>query len=238
MLFKFVPTLVWLAAFSSLCETSSARLERDQHQAAEVASLSRLLPISHSPEENVEISRRAVLRQTNGFRRSRRGHRRRDDSDDSESPASSTLPTAAPAVQTNPSTLVLFSSESPPSSASASSSAAVPGPSSCFPSLGQNVPIPSSKATNESLSSWWCDERQEYAFLGKDSRCKKLGRKCVLDSLGGGFTTTGFSYDVSGCQSVADLTKDFKQMRGQFNARYVRLYGACDNKVRTLATLA
>jgi len=38
----------------------------------------------------------------------------------------------------------------------------------------------------------------------------------------------GFSYDLSTCPSLKKLRSDFKRMRTEFNARYVRFYSACD----------
>jgi len=67
-----------------------------------------------------------------------------------------------------------------------------------FPELGFKMP----STVPSSLDGWWTDPHTEYAFVG-------------------------FSYEISNCQSQAQLTKDFKNMRTKFNARYVRLYGAC-----------
>lgn len=39
----------------------------------------------------------------------------------------------------------------------------------------------------------------------------------------------GFSYGIDACQSQATLTREFKDARQNFNARYVRLYGVCDD---------
>ncbi|KAH8919913.1 glycoside hydrolase family 17 protein [Atractiella rhizophila] len=39
----------------------------------------------------------------------------------------------------------------------------------------------------------------------------------------------GFSYDVGECKSQAELAQDFSLMRSKFHARYVRMYGNCDN---------
>ncbi|KIY51326.1 hypothetical protein FISHEDRAFT_64331 [Fistulina hepatica ATCC 64428] len=55
-----------------------------------------------------------------------------------------------------------------------------------------------------SLSNWWCDPKTEYAFMG-------------------------FSYEVTECQSLSKLKREFSNARDTFGARYVRLYGACDN---------
>ena len=92
---------------------------------------------------------------------------------------------------------------------------------SCFPALGFTTPsnVPAS------TDGWWCDPVNEYAFLG-------------------------FSYEVTACelphnfflplfssifllylgQSLSQLQKDFANIRNNFNGRYVRLYGTCDNQ--------
>ncbi|KAG9316305.1 glycoside hydrolase family 17 protein [Chiua virens] len=56
----------------------------------------------------------------------------------------------------------------------------------------------------ESLDNWWCPMDTEYAFMG-------------------------FSYEVTTCQSPNQLNSDFADIKKNFNGRYVRLYGACDN---------
>jgi exo-beta-1,3-glucanase (GH17 family) len=56
-----------------------------------------------------------------------------------------------------------------------------------------------------STDGWWCDPADEFGFLG-------------------------FSYEITYCQSLAQLQTDFANMRKTFNSRYVRLYGACDNE--------
>lgn len=56
-----------------------------------------------------------------------------------------------------------------------------------------------------STDNWWCNPDTEYAFLG-------------------------FSYEVTACQSLSQLKKEFQDIRKTFNGRYVRLYGACDRK--------
>ncbi|KAN0105281.1 glycoside hydrolase family 17 protein [Russula decolorans] len=71
----------------------------------------------------------------------------------------------------------------------------------CFPSLGFKTP---SNVPN-SIDGWWCNATSEYAFLG-------------------------FSYEVTACQSLQQLKKDFADMRHTFHSRYVRLYGACDRE--------
>ncbi|KAI0305743.1 hypothetical protein B0F90DRAFT_1815321 [Multifurca ochricompacta] len=54
-------------------------------------------------------------------------------------------------------------------------------------------------------NGWWCDPSGEYAFLG-------------------------FSYEVTACQSLSQLQREFADIRNNFNGRYVRLYGACDGR--------
>lgn len=76
-----------------------------------------------------------------------------------------------------------------------------PKPSSgCFPSAGFNTP---DSPSGTPLEDWWCPRTSEYAFMG-------------------------FSYDVTGCPSKSAMTSDFKRMRNEYGARYVREYGACD----------
>ena len=94
-----------------------------------------------------------------------------------------------------------------------------PSRSSCFPALGFNMPNTVPKDT----TGWWCDTSDEYAFVG-------------------------FSYEVTACtsahllmhrqtlithllisgQSRQTLKNHFKDIRQNFQGRYVRLYGACD----------
>ncbi|KAK4048973.1 hypothetical protein OIO90_005608 [Microbotryomycetes sp. JL221] len=73
--------------------------------------------------------------------------------------------------------------------------------SGCFPANARA--IPSTPATASALSQWWCPESTEYAFLG-------------------------FSYALYACQTQEQMTADFKRMKSEFSARYVRLYGNCD----------
>lgn len=54
-----------------------------------------------------------------------------------------------------------------------------------------------------SLNGWWCSANNEIGFLG-------------------------FSYEVTPCQSVAQLKRDFSDIHHRYNGRYIRLYGACD----------
>nr|GAT52508.1 b-(1-6) glucan synthase [Mycena chlorophos] len=72
-------------------------------------------------------------------------------------------------------------------------------PPNCFPAIGFDMP----SSVPSSLSNWWCDRSTEYAFVG-------------------------FGYEVTACQSLTTLRKDFGNIRETFNGRYVRLYGACD----------
>ncbi|KIM80532.1 glycoside hydrolase family 17 protein [Piloderma croceum F 1598] len=69
-----------------------------------------------------------------------------------------------------------------------------------FPDLGFKMPT----TVPDSLDGWWADDSTEYAFLG-------------------------FSYEITACQSLAQLKKDFENIRTKFNGRYIRLYGTCDN---------
>ncbi|KAI0756089.1 hypothetical protein C8Q80DRAFT_7334 [Daedaleopsis nitida] len=71
----------------------------------------------------------------------------------------------------------------------------------CFPSLGFIMPLSLPKDNTK----WWCDPATEYAFLG-------------------------FSYEVTACQSRAQLHREFADIRYHFRSRYVRLYGACDRE--------
>lgn len=72
----------------------------------------------------------------------------------------------------------------------------------CFPALG--FKMPHSTPSDSSLETWWCDPSTEYAFVG-------------------------FSYEITACQSLKQLKKEFSDIRNHFNSRYVRLYGFCDN---------
>ncbi|KAH9978549.1 glycoside hydrolase superfamily [Lactifluus volemus] len=91
-----------------------------------------------------------------------------------------------------------------PTPTSTPTSASVPSSSSlssnCFPSVGFQSPSTVPDGTDD----WWCDPTTEYAFVG-------------------------FSYEVTACQSLSQLQKDFADMRNTFHSRYVRIYGACDN---------
>ncbi|KAG6889001.1 hypothetical protein C0995_004469 [Termitomyces sp. Mi166 len=72
-------------------------------------------------------------------------------------------------------------------------------PPNCFPALGFTMPT----TIPISLTDWWCDPSTEYGFVG-------------------------FSYEVTECQSLTKLRKQFLDVRQRFNGRYVRLYGFCD----------
>jgi len=69
----------------------------------------------------------------------------------------------------------------------------------CFPAIGFKMPA----SVPSSIKNWWCDPGLEYAFLG-------------------------FSYEVSECQSLSKLKREFKDVRNSFDGRYIRMYGACD----------
>ncbi|KAK2463184.1 hypothetical protein APHAL10511_004839 [Amanita phalloides] len=75
------------------------------------------------------------------------------------------------------------------------------GTTSCFPALGFTTP----PTLPTKLTNWWCDPKTEYAFLG-------------------------FGYEVTACQSLEQLTREFNDIRNRFLSRYVRLYGACDRQ--------
>jgi exo-beta-1,3-glucanase (GH17 family) len=75
------------------------------------------------------------------------------------------------------------------------------GSGGCFPAQGFQMP----SGVPSSTDNWWCPAADEYAFVG-------------------------FSYEVTACQSLSQLKKEFKDIRETFKGRYVRLYGTCDNK--------
>ncbi|PBK65487.1 hypothetical protein ARMSODRAFT_891754 [Armillaria solidipes] len=52
-------------------------------------------------------------------------------------------------------------------------------------------------------NNWWCDMKTEYAFVG-------------------------FSYEVTACQDLNQLQREFTDIRRRFKGRYIRMYGACD----------
>ncbi|KAF8502307.1 glycoside hydrolase family 17 protein [Russula emetica] len=91
--------------------------------------------------------------------------------------------------------------ESVSSSLAAPASVSSKSDANCFPSLGFNTP----SNVPSSIDGWWCSATTEYAFLG-------------------------FSYEVTSCQSLQQLKKEFTDMRNTFHSRYVRLYGACDRE--------
>ncbi|KDQ20380.1 glycoside hydrolase family 17 protein [Botryobasidium botryosum FD-172 SS1] len=72
--------------------------------------------------------------------------------------------------------------------------------SGCFPAIGFTPP---SGTPTTPVASWWCNEQDEQGFYG-------------------------FSYAVNDCPSATQIAKDFTRMRKDFNARYVRIYAACD----------
>ncbi|KAF8629950.1 hypothetical protein AX17_005516 [Amanita inopinata Kibby_2008] len=73
--------------------------------------------------------------------------------------------------------------------------------SHCFPALDFRMP----HAAPQSVDNWWCDQKNEYAFMG-------------------------FSYEVTACQSREEMKSDFQDIRSRFRGRYVRLYGFCDRQ--------
>ncbi|TFK27838.1 B-(1-6) glucan synthase [Coprinopsis marcescibilis] len=75
---------------------------------------------------------------------------------------------------------------------------AIPPPN-CFPAIGFRMP----SSVPSSLSNWWCDYSTEYAFVG-------------------------ISYEITQCQPVDRLRREFSDLRTRWNSRYVRLYGFCD----------
>ena len=83
----------------------------------------------------------------------------------------------------------------------------------CFPGLGFKMPDNVPNTTE----GWWCDYADEYAFVGfsyEVTACEcspRLPQNCAHPSSG---------------QSLARLTREFKDIRTRFNGRYVRLYGA------------
>ncbi|PVF92845.1 hypothetical protein CPB86DRAFT_790743 [Serendipita vermifera] len=74
---------------------------------------------------------------------------------------------------------------------------------SCFPNPTGPLPVPKKKPDGKTPAQWWCSPTTENGFLG-------------------------FTYETEGCQDAATLTKDFTRMRTEFKARYVRMYGWCD----------
>ncbi|KAG8815616.1 hypothetical protein FRC17_000647 [Serendipita sp. 399] len=74
----------------------------------------------------------------------------------------------------------------------------------CFPALGFRTPNPNNGAPSTPVSRWWCPLESENGFLG--------------------FTYAGWN-----CQSRQKMEADFSRMRTQFKARYVRMYGWCDD---------
>lgn len=92
--------------------------------------------------------------------------------------------------------------------------------SNCFPAVGFKMP----DAKPTSLTGWWCDLNVEYAFLGfsyDTSPCDFFMRSMFFYMM---LTTISFSG-----QSLTQLKADFLNMRTKFKARYVRLYGVCDD---------
>ncbi len=91
----------------------------------------------------------------------------------------------------------------------------------CFPAPSFNMP---KSFLPESVEDWWCDQRNEYAFLGfsyEVTACELSScRFCVADDRLAFWTRSG--------QSLQQLRSDFQNIRNRFHGRYVRLYGACD----------
>ncbi|TFY70993.1 hypothetical protein EVG20_g2014 [Dentipellis fragilis] len=69
----------------------------------------------------------------------------------------------------------------------------------CFPAMGFSMPA----SIPQDNTRWWCAMEDEYAFLG-------------------------FSYEITACQNIKQLHKEFHDIRNNFHSRYVRLYGFCD----------
>lgn len=76
-----------------------------------------------------------------------------------------------------------------------------PAPVGCFPS--SRTTIPSTPTTADSLKQWWCDEKDDYAFMG-------------------------FSYALYSCPSQSQMVSDFTRMKKEFGAKFVRIYAYCD----------
>ncbi|KAF5370758.1 hypothetical protein D9758_001969 [Tetrapyrgos nigripes] len=76
--------------------------------------------------------------------------------------------------------------------------------SNCFPALGFQPPL--STPPDSALDTWWCDPADEHAFMG-------------------------FSYEVTACQSPAQLIREFLDIRDHFHGRYVRLLQLSDDIV-------
>lgn len=117
-------------------------------------------------------------------------------------------------------TLSSTASSSAPASTSTSSSnsSSGGGSSGCFPALDFNMP----SSPPSSLDNWWCDMDTEYAFVGfsyEVTACMYLI-----------YVNTSAPLTPSSGQSASQLKSDFKDIRTRFKGRYVRLYGACDNK--------
>jgi hypothetical protein len=92
----------------------------------------------------------------------------------------------------------------------------------CFPALG--FQMPSEVPTD--MTGWWCDPADEYAFLGFSYEVTPCKSPSHLPHIFLGLSSHSFSPG----QSLAQLQKDFADIRKTFNGRYVRLYGACNNE--------
>ncbi|KNE97642.1 hypothetical protein PSTG_09048 [Puccinia striiformis f. sp. tritici PST-78] len=75
----------------------------------------------------------------------------------------------------------------------------------CYPSPTHSLNLPGTTfSLTQASRDWWCPQQKEFSWLG-------------------------FSYDVSDCPSRDEMTSTFGWMRRAKRARYVRLYGGCDN---------
>lgn len=78
------------------------------------------------------------------------------------------------------------------------------GTDPCFPSLAYKPRDPKSGPPNKKLEEHWCSQESENGFFG-------------------------FTYATWGCPSLTQMQSDFGRMRNQFKARYVRMYGWCED---------
>ncbi|KAG7443879.1 uncharacterized protein BT62DRAFT_303495 [Guyanagaster necrorhizus] len=81
---------------------------------------------------------------------------------------------------------------------------ASPAPPSCFPAIGFKMP----RNIPASRDNRWCPYSDEYGFVG-------------------------FSYEVTACQSLQQLKREFKDIRQTFNSRYIHLYGTFQLRLYT-----
>ncbi|KIM30062.1 glycoside hydrolase family 17 protein [Serendipita vermifera MAFF 305830] len=73
-----------------------------------------------------------------------------------------------------------------------------------FPDIGYQPPALKNGKPSVSLSNWWSPLNDERGFLG-------------------------FTYYTEWCQDYNTLESEFRQMRNNYNARYVRMYSWCDD---------